>query len=189
MLLHLATSSKLRRSSAYPFGWRLLLFFAATSSCTSLPSDWAVSAEHQCMVADLTGQPLLEQVPQRKFWKLGLSPAYRVTCEQISGCTTDVLFRCEFGVRLPGDRCARCIDERPLIELCSNMSSNVGSQGQATSASTLHSVSPVSNRIRTCRTVMKYYCSVYCVLSWECHGASTLCPSPSCHGTYLPNVL
>ena len=33
-------------------------------------------------------------------------------------------------LRLPGERCTRCIDERPLIELCSNMSSNVGSQGQ-----------------------------------------------------------
>ena len=49
------------------------------------------------MVADLTGQPLLEQAPQRNFWKLGLSHAHRETCEQISGCTTDVPFRCECG--------------------------------------------------------------------------------------------
>ena len=71
-----------------------------------------VSAEHHCMVADLTGQFLLEQVPQRNFWKLGLSHAYRVTCEQISGCTIDVPFRCEFWVRLPGERFARCIEGR-----------------------------------------------------------------------------
>ena len=97
LFLDLATSSKLRRSAACPFGWRLLLFFAAARSCTPLRSDWVVSAEHQCMVADLTGQPLLEHTPQRNFWKLGLSHAYRDTCEQISGCTIDVPFRCECG--------------------------------------------------------------------------------------------
>ena len=49
------------------------------------------------MVAYLTGQPLLEHIPQRNFWKLGLSHAYRETCEQISGCTIDEPFRCECG--------------------------------------------------------------------------------------------
>ena len=154
------------------------------------------------MVAYLTGQPLLEHVPQRNFWKLGLSHAYRATCEQISGCTTDVPIQMRLWLRLPGARCARCIDERPLNEFRSNMPSNSDWQGQAKSTSVPHSGSPVSYRILTCRTdvllavrspmccltVMKYFCLSYCVLSWECHDASTLCPSPSRHGTYWPNV-
>ena len=83
-------------------------------------------------------------------------------------------------LRLPGERCARCIDERPLLKFRSNMPSNSDWQGQATSTSVPHSDSPVSYRIRTCRTdvllavrsptccrtVMKYHCLSYCVLSW-----------------------
>ena len=75
----------------------------------------------------------------------------RSMCEQISGCT---------------------IDERPLNKFRSNMPSNSDWQGQAKSTSVPHSDSPVSYRIRTCRTdvllavrsptccrtVMKYYC-------------------------------
>ena len=58
---------KVEAFSGMSVGWRLLLFFAATSSCTSLPSDWAVSAEHECVVGYLTGQPLLERLRLRKF--------------------------------------------------------------------------------------------------------------------------
>ena len=89
MHFDLAKSSKLMRSSACPFESRLFLFSLQQILARHCePSDSAVSAEHECVVACLTGQPLLGQFPLRKFletmfalvWLDICDFVHRVTC-------------------------------------------------------------------------------------------------------------
>ena len=91
------------------------------------------------MVAYLTGQPLLEQFPLRKFletrfglvWLDICGFVHHVTCvprDVRSGLesTTDVTICSEIGCGCQEDDALYVlIDERPLIDLRSNMPSNV----------------------------------------------------------------